>query len=1258
MTENTPKDDARPELKRGEPSEEQEESYFMRPRTEGARERDVFRYLHPWAEANQPAFISRAAFPDDQNTPEPEACPDITLAALAQLGALRMNVRRVVVSLISCTVEYVLAECTRSMSLQYDVVEDPKDAPWIGTCSMKRSEGLNDFAVDHWRKATQLRQLPEDPGFYYTAGISKHHFIIPDVHRQKDEKQRAFVKRASWLRFFASVPLRDPHGSVIGSYTLLDDKPRFGISAHEMTYLEDMADTVTDHLEATIVRAQRQRSERLIQGLALFNNGMNSLRHWWLQQDDRRLNKAGRYRKQSIDRSGQDRRLAAEFGIQESNDRPLAQRRLARLRRGRGRGTSLGTSGSNSAAEKARESENVRGRDFGQEPAKSDSSRDSSRSKEPLKASRQQKEDKGTSKDQKSHSGLSAINPTQAYGRASNLLREALHAEGVYFTDANMATPAPRRSRLKGSDQQSEQSEGTSTTSASERHPGSTSDTDTSDKDSSDRPCDLNGFSSRKRSTIRGTESEYLFNLPVKRLESLIRRFPRGHIFNYEDSGDVLSSSGDETGSAGSGEATEPSPVPDSRTKRKDRDAQKLAQIMPGARTIAFFPVWDSSSERYRTCLFVWSMTPLRYFDPAEDITYLAAFSHSLLAELGRIEAMAADRAKSTFISSMSHELRSPLHGVLAGAEFLLESEPTAFQEQMISTISMAGRTLLDTVNHILDFSKISNFSKSQRRDRAKADASRHQASIAGDETEMGVTMRLDVARLTEEVVETVASAYRFKGRPGNSGQAKLTPPETESSAERSNSEARHIEVLSIILDIAWRRSWVLDISPGSWTRIITNLVSNALKYTPKGTVTIKLQSGNITTLPDGQERADITLIVEDTGIGMSPTFLSQGLYTPFRQVDSHSTGTGLGLSIVKQICEDIGARLNVDSELQRGTRVSITLNALFPQRHESTDGTTSDNRLFDNLKNLEIEKFLLYHPQIDDAHDDSGRCVAVANSVKSIAHQWLPCEASVNNLSDLRDGASVCAIAEADLKWLAQNDSAQYQDLFTKLQEKQASLLVLAPSLRAISSNIDFDSAPVKVFFVPQAIGPRKLLRFLLAVQEAKESSSRSQGTGNTSRRASLTGNLPVRTQNPSSAKAPDKTNVPTDGQDGPIVLLVEDNEINMKLLVALMKKLKLPYDCAGNGQQALDMYSGNPSKYFLIMMDLSMPVMDGFDSTARIREVEKKRKLQRCTIVALTGVTSGEERDGAIRSGVDRVITKPVRMTDLSTIVTEARR
>lgn len=131
----------------------------------------------------------------------------------------------------------------------------------------------------------------------------------------------------------------------------------------------------------------------------------------------------------------------------------------------------------------------------------------------------------------------------------------------------------------------------------------------------------------------------------------------------------------------------------------------------------------------------------------------MSAFSHSLVAELARLETQASDLAKGTFISSISHELRSPLHGVLAGAEFLMDSELNAFQGQMVSTISMAGRTLLDTVNHILDFGKLSNFSGQQRKERAAVDATRHQAGGVGDQNEMGVTANVDLARLTEQCV-------------------------------------------------------------------------------------------------------------------------------------------------------------------------------------------------------------------------------------------------------------------------------------------------------------------------------------------------------------------------------------------------------------------------------------------------------------------------------------------------------------------------
>lgn len=113
----------------------------------------------------------------------------------------------------------------------------------------------------------------------------------------------------------------------------------------------------------------------------------------------------------------------------------------------------------------------------------------------------------------------------------------------------------------------------------------------------------------------------------------------------------------------------------------------------------------------------------------------------------------------------------------------------------------------------------------------------------------------------------------------------------------------------------------------------------------------------------------------------------------------------------------------------------------------------------------------------------------------------------------------------------------------------------------------------------------------------------------------------------------------------------------VSVQLLVALMKKLKLSYECATNGREALDVYSNAPANFFLIMMDISMPVMDGVSSTLHIRETEKRRKLARCTIVAITGVTSSEERHTAMRSGVDRVFAKPIRMADLSALVKELK-
>jgi CheY-like chemotaxis protein len=143
-----------------------------------------------------------------------------------------------------------------------------------------------------------------------------------------------------------------------------------------------------------------------------------------------------------------------------------------------------------------------------------------------------------------------------------------------------------------------------------------------------------------------------------------------------------------------------------------------------------------------------------------------------------------------------------------------------------------------------------------------------------------------------------------------------------------------------------------------------------------------------------------------------------------------------------------------------------------------------------------------------------------------------------------------------------------------------------------------------------------------------------------------------------PSTPTSPQKNSTSRNGdnsEDSNLrkVLLVEDNSINMKLLVATMRKLKRPHTCAANGLEAVSAYSSSPSSYALILMDISMPVMDGFAATELIRNLEEKNKWGRCTVIALTGVGDAEAKKRAFLAGVDDFMTKPVSMAKLGGII-----
>jgi signal transduction histidine kinase len=1247
---------------------------YFRPRPEAARERDTLRHLHAWIDVHQPTAIHRNAFPTDTTkpVPSPEPCNDAGLAAFAQLCAHRLNVGRVLVTLMSGSVEYVLVDMTRTLPLMYDAAEDPNDALWLGTCSFPRTAGINGSALDSWRKARRYREVPTDPTHYYTEGSTPHYAIASDIRKIEESGESTLVKHAPWLRFTCSIPLRDTTGSVIGSLTLLDNKPRYGVSMPELLFLEDSADNIAEHLQACVVRSQRQRSERLIQALGLFNNHKSSLREWWVAQDKERLERGGRHIMTEQDREHQKTREDEEFGTQnldKTHDSVANRRKLRRQEShhdeestSRLENETDATSGNRIAGDGLNHA-GVVSVDFGSladeaasQSADSDGNAHSGTDTEE-RPSRQWKHVPRSTKILGKSRTFDAGNALQyTYARATNLIREALKAEGVVCVDARAASSSITRVSTKDA-------WGSSST---EGVPMSSSDTDnlsamengTSDTDASEdhsngprsRNCKVLGFSTREKSSIEGMRAPD-FNLKECDLRRLIRLYPNGKIFNFEDSGDMYSSSGDESMSGSNTEdQTRAQSSSHSKKSRHKRHASELGKVMAGARTIALFPIKDDSTNGWGSCLFVWSTTPMRFFDPEEDITYLSTFAHCLLAELSRLETLASDKAKSSFISSMSHELRSPLHGVMAGVELLQDTELTPFQQEMASTVAIAGRTLLDTVNHILDYSKISKLTRQQRSEETAVSASRHDAVHGKSAVGPEETLHVDLARLTEEVVETVVAGHRYLGASENGRAGAETVSRRTESSSLTSQPAHRLPAVSVTLDIAKADTWMTALSPGAWTRILTNIVGNSLKYTQTGIVAVEL-SQDKPRFSTVNSRSHVTLTVTDSGIGMSAAYIENDLYTPFKQANAHSSGTGLGLSIVKQIAKELRAELDVSSELGKGTIVRLTFPLHFEDTAESNFLGLGKTEAQDGVSGQH------FHLLTDDTKSQSNSATAVASSVLRNAQDWLGCTISSGSDLDMVTTSEIVAISERYLLEIQKTDPDVLGQISACLGA-DGGLVVLGSSW-AMSSGFDDRDLPMRVAYLKQPIGPRRLFQAVQAhiagspalpdspaphatprpdgpgVLHAHENGAVSKHSGlqtggsfpwhtagrnapRTSQTAMRPG-MPPRQSTMSRQTLLAQTSepqeeemaspivmtpsvlVPSAGTPPPsfdgyademhaTVMLVEDNGVNMKILVALMKKLKLPYVCAVNGLEALTIYTTTPDTFFLILCDIDM--------------------------------------------------------------------
>ncbi len=517
-----------------------------------------------------------------------------------------------------------------------------------------------------------------------------------------------------------------------------------------------------------------------------------------------------------------------------------------------------------------------------------------------------------------------------------------------------------------------------------------------------------------------------------------------------------------------------------------------------------------------------------------------------------RDEALQASVAKSEFLAVMSHEIRTPLNGVLGLNELLLRTPLEPRQRELSSGVASAGRHLLTLINDILDLSKI----------------------------EAG---RLDLEEVDFDVRGVVEGATAMLG---------------------GSALAKDVE-LSVYADAD-----VPEILCGDPTRVaqvVTNLVSNAVKFTEAGQVLVHVTT---TAVPardgnDGAEEADaadalgLRVEVSDTGTGIASDALER-IFDDFGQADASTTrvhgGTGLGLAICRKIAQAHHGEIRVRSELGVGS--TFTFDA-----QVRAAGDTASNPLDTEARaQLTGRRVLVVGP----ARERRARLATQLGL-------WRPdvvlaadaAEATDVLLSD-RTSADPFVAVLVDAPGSDVPDAARPLFALRRLLRDQR-VAVLAPDPEAVVARAGLRT-------------PVHRLPFPLTTAALRD----------------------VLTHDPGAPRADMVSAAPRLGNRR--LLVVEDNPVNQLVAVGMLSALGFEADVAENGQEALDLF--DPERHAVVLMDVQMPVLDGYAATRALRARYRGLRLP---VVAMTAAAVDGERQRCADAGMDDFLTKPL---DLETL------
>ncbi|RRV06929.1 response regulator [Pseudomonas sp. v388] len=512
--------------------------------------------------------------------------------------------------------------------------------------------------------------------------------------------------------------------------------------------------------------------------------------------------------------------------------------------------------------------------------------------------------------------------------------------------------------------------------------------------------------------------------------------------------------------------------------------------------------------------------------------------------DMARKEALEASRIKSEFLANMSHEIRTPLNGILGFTHLLQKSELTPRQLDYLGTIEKSADSLLSIINEILDFSKI------------------EAGKLVLD------NIPFNLRDLLQDTLTILAPA----------------------------AHAKQLELVSLVY-----RDTPLALTgdPLRLKQILTNLVSNAIKFTREGTIVARAMLEDET-----KDYAQLRISVQDTGIGLSSQDV-RALFQAFSQADNSLSrqpgGTGLGLVISKRLIEQMGGEIGVDSTPGQGSEFWISLN--LPKAHDESEDAPS--LPLEGLRAAVLEHHDLARQALEHQLEDCGLETLVFNNLENLLNGVTAAHQTPTAIDLAVLGVTAVEIPPERLR----------QHIWD-LENLGCKVLVLCPTTEQALFQLSVPDVYSQLQSKPACT--RKLQRALtelIAPRSVRNDVS-----------------LPLSSRPPR-------------------VLCVDDNPANLLLVQTLLEDMGAEVVAVDGGHAALR--AVQQEVFDLVLMDVQMPDMDGRQATEAIRIWEDKRHSTPLPIVALTAHAMANEKRSLLQSGMDDYLTKPISERQLAQVV-----